>query len=264
MEKQDLVSIIMPTYNSSLFIEKTLEAIVAQTYLNWELLITDDCSIDDTVFIIRKYANKDLRIKLFVLSENSGPAIARNESIKQAQGKYIAFCDSDDLWGETKLKQQIDFMKINNYSFTHTDLLYCSYDGQIRGYRKCTRHVSYNDLLIRSEKVCSSVIYDAESLGKFYMPLIRKRQDWALWLQIIKKSKLAHCLHEPLLVYRMTPNSVSSKKIDLVKYNWQVYREIEGFSLFKSFFLFSFCYMPFYLLQKMKKYLFMRRKHIRC
>ena len=117
---KELVSIILPAFNSSRFIDSTIESVRNQTYKYWELLITDDGSTDNTVKIINKHQKKDSRIKLFILKVNSGAGVARNNSIKMANGKYIAFCDSDDLWLPHKLKKQIDFMKINNLFFTYS------------------------------------------------------------------------------------------------------------------------------------------------
>ena len=119
----NLVSIITPIYNSEKYITETIESIQAQTYTNWELLITDDCSTDQSIDIIKSHQKNDNRIRLFLLDKNQGAGVARNNSIKEANGRYIAFCDSDDLWKQDKLAKQIKFMKENQVSFT-----YCSYD----------------------------------------------------------------------------------------------------------------------------------------
>lgn len=253
MGQKEQVSIIMPTYNSGVYLEATLLSIISQTYRNWELLITDDCSSDNTVAIIERYMLEDDRIKLYILKANSGPAVARNLSIDKAKGRYIAFCDSDDIWLESKLEEQICFMNSNSYSFTYTNLQYCNFQGEIRGHRNCPKRITYRKLLISCGMVCSSVVYDASILGKFYMPLIRKRQDWALWLQIIRRAEKAYCLNRYLLIYRMVPNSVSSKKLQLIKYNWAVYRDVEHLSVCTSLCLFVFAYTPFYFYSKVKK-----------
>ena len=253
MGQKEQVSIIMPTYNSGVYLEATLLSIISQTYRNWELLITDDCSSDNTVSIIERYMLEDDRIKLYRLKANSGPAVARNLSIDKAKGRYIAFCDSDDIWLESKLEEQICFMNSNSYSFTYTNLQYCNFQGEIRGHRNCPKRITYRKLLISCGMVCSSVVYDASILGKFYMPLIRKRQDWALWLQIIRRAEKAYCLNRYLLIYRMVPNSVSSKKLQLIKYNWAVYRDVEHLSVCTSLCLFVFAYTPFYFYSKVKK-----------
>ena len=112
----ELVSIITPSYNSAAYIAEMIESILAQTYTNWELLITDDCSTDDSVKIIESYATKDSRIKLFRLASNSGAGIARNKSIEEARGRYIAFCDSDDLWKPQKLEKQVNSCKKTDMS----------------------------------------------------------------------------------------------------------------------------------------------------
>ena len=115
----DLVSIIMPAYNAEKYIEEAIESVLKQTYRNWELIIVNDCSIDATEQIVKKYQEKDERIKFHSLTENHGVANARNTALQNAVGRYIAFLDSDDMWLPEKLEKQIGFMKINNYVFTY-------------------------------------------------------------------------------------------------------------------------------------------------
>lgn len=247
-----LVSIIMPTYNSSNYLEETITNIRNQDYSNWELLITDDKSTDNTVSIIKANQKEDSRIKLIELSVNSGAATARNTSLKKSKGEFIAFCDSDDLWKSTKLSEQISFMKSNSYDFTYTDIEYCNDVSEIIGFRNCPNNVDYNDLLLNCSIVCSTIIINRAKIGLILMPNLRKRQDWALWLKVIKKTNKAYRYPKQLTIYRETSNSISANKLSLIKYNWAVYRECEGMSLVKSLYYFI-RYLLIYLKVKVKK-----------
>lgn len=236
-ENRGLVSIIMPSYNSEDYIKDSIDSVMNQTYKNWELLIVDDSSTDQTVSIIRNHIKNDARIKLEVLRQNSGAAIARNQAVEKAKGKYLAFLDSDDLWDEKKLSKQINFMEENNYLFTSTSFNEMNDDNQVlnnitHSYEK----LDYNGVL----KHCpgnSTVMYNAEELGKFYSPDIRKRNDFAMWLQVIKEAKYLYGLSDVLSVYRVREGSLSKNKTDLVKYQWEVYRDIEKLSFMKSLYL---------------------------
>lgn len=234
---EDLVSIIMPTYNCAKYIGEAINSVLSQTYKNWELIIVDDCSIDNTEEVVKKYLEKDNRIKYFKLSVNSGPAVARNVALEKASGKYIAFLDSDDLWMEEKLEKQISFMKQNNYNFTFTSYIQINENGEENGVIiKAKKKVDYNGVLLSCPIGNSTVIYNAEKLGKFEIPNIRKRNDYALWLQILKKEKYAYGLNEILAKYRIRKNSVSRNKLDLIKYHWYLYRKIEKLSILRSTF----------------------------
>ncbi|SUY45685.1 teichuronic acid biosynthesis glycosyl transferase [Clostridium putrefaciens] len=234
---EELVSIIMPAYNCYEFINIALNSVIAQTYENWEIIIVDDCSTDNTAEIVKDYISKDLRIKYYKLDVNSGAAVARNKAVDLAQGKYIAFLDSDDVWFPEKLSKQIKFMKQNGYNFTCTS------------YTKIDDHGKYLNRIIKTKvksdydgvlKTCpgnSTVVYDAEKLGKFKIPNIKKRNDYVMWLQIIKAEHYLYGLEEPLGSHRITPGAISSNKSSLVSYHWKVYREIEKLSMVKSSYL---------------------------
>lgn len=247
----DLISIIVSSYNSADFLEETIKSILTQTYSHWELLITDDASTDGTVALIKRYQRLDSRIKLFCLSENSGTAVARNHSIKMAQGRFIAFCDSDDCWAPTKLEEQYTFMQEKNCVFCYTDY-YEFNDSGLQRYVSFPARINYYYLLCDCVG-CLTVMYDAEKIGKFYMPLIRKRQDWGLWLMMIRHTKTALGICKPLAYYRVRKNSLSSRKIYLIKYNVEVYHHILGFSLFKSYLIFFTCFLPTYALKIFRK-----------
>ena len=230
-----LVSIIMPTYNCAKFIGKTIESVIAQTYENWELIIVDDCSKDNTEEVVSKY--KDNRIKYHRLENNSGAAVARTEAMKKARGSYMSFLDSDDLWKKDKLEKQLEFMNKNNYNFTCTEYEQIDEEGnKLNKVIKVKKRADYNRILLDCPVGNSTVMYNVEKLGKFEVPNIRKRNDDALWLQILKEEKYIYGMPDILMEYRIRSNSISSNKLSLVKYHWQLYREIEHLSVFRSVF----------------------------
>ena len=240
-----LVSIITPTYNSLQFIADTIQSILNQTYTNWELLITDDCSTDGTWELLQKYQNQDDRIKIFRLEKNSGSGVARNNSIKNAQGRFIAFCDSDDQWLPDKLSKQIFFMKKKDCALSYSSYKVIDEFGNNQGQVLSKEKVDYKIMLRNNYIGCLTAMYDTQKVGKLYMPEIRKRQDWALWLKILKMTDTAYGIRETLAIYRKHNNSVSTNKIKLIKYNYEIYRNIENFSLIKSLakiFVFFFYY----------------------
>lgn len=245
-----LVSIITPSFNCSRFISKTIESIQAQTYSNWELIITDDCSTDESINVIQSFIERDNRIKLFRLKENSGAGVARNNSIKAATGRYIAFCDSDDCWFPEKLEKQLSFMNKENCSMSYTSYMTCTEDGLTNGIVVCRNRETFGSTL-RDDKIgCLTLIYDTEKVGKVFMPILRKRQDWALKLLLLKKCSEAFGLKEPLAYYRICQNSISRNKFDLIKYNIAVYRNICGWNAIKSYLYFSFIFLPSYTFKR--------------
>lgn len=247
--EKGLVSIITPTYNSVLFIDNAITSIQRQNYTSWELLITDDCSTDGTWEILQRYQKEDKRIKIFQLEKNSGPGVTRNNSIEHASGRFIAFCDSDDQWKPEKLKRQIKFMLDNDLA-----LSYSSYDviddkGNLIGEVTAPKKVTYHTMLRNNYIGCLTAIYDTQKVGKVFMPDLRKRQDWALWLEILKKVPFALGMQENLAIYRDRSKSISANKLNLIRYNWNVYRKIEKFSIIFSFFL-LIQFLFFYFLKK--------------
>lgn len=229
------VSIVTPLYNAEKFIESTIKSVIAQSYQSWEMIVVDDCSKDNGPKIVEKYAKTDERIKLIRLSQNGGGAVARNRAIEEAEGRYIAFLDSDDLWHPEKLIKQIKFMEENNYDFTYT--WYEKMDEEGKRLNEVVRSkdkVNYRELLKSNQIGCLAAMYNQEKLGKIYMPLIRKRQDYALWLQVLKKTKSGYCLKENLAQYRIVSGSISSNKVNLIKFNWKLFRDVEEMGVFKS------------------------------
>lgn len=229
------VSIIMPTYNSEKFVIKTIESVLNQTFTQFELIIIDDFSTDNTESVVRNLI--DPRLRYFKLESNSGAAVARNYGIKVAKGNYLAFIDSDDIWFEEKLEKQLKFMELNNIDFSCT--YYNKIDEDDFNLNKVVRNKSIIDYdsLLKNNCGNSTVMYNSGKIGKFYIPDIKKRNDYTMWLQVIKKTTYLYTLPEVLSSHRIRLNSLSSNKIDLIKYHWKVYRSIEKLSLRKSVFL---------------------------
>lgn len=251
MKNYGLVSIIIPSYNCGKYIGQTIESIMSQTYKNWELLIADDCSTDNSCTIINSYAANDSRIKLIKLDTNSGAGVARNICIKEAKGRFIAFCDSDDRWFPEKLEKQLEFMDIKDAPLSHTSYMTCDESGKIKGIIVCRKKESLKSMCKDDKMGFLTVIYDTEKVGKVYLPLMRKRQDWALKLKILKLCNVAYGMKEPLAYYRVRQDSISSNKRSLIKYNIAVYREILGWSVLRSKLYFYFVFLPHHLIKKM-------------
>lgn len=249
----ELVSIIMPSYNSAKYISEAIESVIAQTYTNWELLITDDCSTDNSRDIIKQYTEVDNRVKLFCLKENSGAGVARNNSIKEAKGRFIAFLDSDDRWKPNKLEVQIGFMLENGYELTYSSYDVCNQSGNIVSKVTCLNRLSYTTLIRDNGIGCLTAIYDTKNIGKVYMPTIRKRQDWGLWLSVIKKTKYAYGIRDEYLAIYRDSNGLSSNKMKLLRANFKLYNEVEKFDKLSSFILLVFYFLPYYFYKKIKQ-----------
>ena len=232
-----LVSVIMPMHNSSCFLREAIESVQAQTYTNWEMIIVDDCSSDNTPQIVSTLAQQDKRIKCYRLAQNSGAAVARTTAMQQAQGQYMAFLDSDDLWYPQKLEKQLAFMQATGHAFTCTAYEQIDEAGNpLKRVVKSIAKTSYNRLLLDCPVGNSTVMYSVEKMGKFVVPNIRKRNDDALWLAMLKKEAYIWGIAEVLMQYRIRPNSISSNKLQVVQYHWKLYREIEHLSVPRSLF----------------------------
>ncbi|CAM4334080.1 glycosyltransferase family 2 protein [Bacillus albus] len=239
-----LISIIIPTYNAERFILNTINSIKEQTYENWEIIVIDDCSSDNTLQIVKGQQAIDKRIRIIKLKNNSGAAIARNTGINSAKGKYVAFLDSDDLWLPEKLEKQFAFMQENDIAFSFTSYQIINQDGTSTDkFVHVPEKIHYNGLLKNTIIGCLTVMIDIEKLGKIQMPNIRTRQDTATWLKILKQGHYAYGLDEVLSKYRKVENSISSKKFKMAKMNWKLYREIEGLSILRS----AWCFVNYAL-----------------
>ena len=193
----ELVSIIMPSYNTAKFISETIDSVLTQTYTNWELIIVDDCSTDNTDEVVKSFLSDD-RIKYIKNEKNSGAAFSRNRALREAKGKWIAFLDSDDLWLPEKLEKQISFMKKNDYHFSYTNYIEIDENSEANGRRvtgpkKISRHGMYNYCWMG----CLTVMYNAETVGLIQIADIKKNNDYAMWLKACKKAD-CYLLDEPL------------------------------------------------------------------
>lgn len=237
----ELVSVITPTYNSALTIDATIESVIAQSYPQWQMIIVDDASTDETVNIIKKWQAQDDRISLIQLEYNSGAAIARNMAIQIAMGRYIAFLDSDDYWEAEKLDKQIHFMNSKNAGLSYTAYKKINDIGEHIGCVGVPKTVSYKDLLKSNVIGCLTTMYDTSKIGKIYMPEIRTRQDYGLWLNILKhKTTVAYGLNEVLATYLVRSDSISSNKKEAALNTFKLYRDIEKLGNVKS--VYYFCH----------------------
>lgn len=240
---EKLVSIITPTYNCAKFIARTIDSVQAQTYTNWEMIIVDDRSRDNTKEIVETYIKNDPRIQYHLLDTNSGAAVARTTAMSLAKGSYMAFLDSDDIWMPDKLERQIKWMNDNGHAFSCTAYEQIDEDDNLLNRTiKTIKKTDYNRLLLDCPVGNSTVVYDVEKMGKFEVPNIRKRNDDALWLQMLKKEKYIWGMPDVLMKYRIRQNSLSSNKLKVIKYHWILYREIEHLSVIRSaFHIFWWC-----------------------
>lgn len=235
------VSVIMPTFNSEHYISDTIESVRNQTHTDWELWVIDDCSKDDTVATVTEIAKNDPRIKIIQLESNGGAAVARSAGIKKSTGRYIAFLDSDDKWDIHKLEKQIGFMEAHNVAFSHTGYrrIQAGTGASLSEYIP-SRRLTYKDMLYSNHVGCLTAMFDTEKVGRITMPDIRKRQDYAMWLKILRQVESVHGLQEVLASYTVRDDSISSNKVSLLRYNYSVFRDCEGFSRTASlFYLFA-------------------------
>jgi glycosyltransferase involved in cell wall biosynthesis len=235
MTIKPVVSIITPTFNSERFISETIDSIIQQSYKDWELLVIDDGSDDNSIKIIKEFESKENRVHLIRFKKNYGPAYARNLGIQLAKGRYIAFLDSDDVWHPDKLEIQIKFMLENNLPFSFTSYRKIDDMGKIFGKRiKAPEMLNYNDLLKSCTIGCLTVVYDQRLIGKQFMPDYPKTQDYALWLKIMKTGVKARGIDQELAYYRIRQSSISRNKIIKAFYQWKIYREQENLNFFES------------------------------
>lgn len=240
----------MPAYNAQRFIGESIESVLSQTYTNWELIIINDASNDCTKDICLGYSKLDCRIKLLNLELNGGITNARNIGINFAQGRFIAFLDSDDIWKSEKLETQLTFMQLNNiyFSFTGYDLI----DSNSKPLNKTinvTNKVSFFELLKYNPIGCLTVVIDLKKIKKFQMPEI-KHEDYATWLTLLNENNIeAYGVNRSLAFYRKTNNSVSSNKLKTLRWTYNIYRNHLGYNLFKSI-----IYLIRFILNTLKKY----------
>lgn len=222
VSSKGLVSVIMPAYNTGQYISASIRSVISQSYNNWELIIVDDCSTDDTCEKISGF--QDQRIKYYRNSTHSGAALSRNYALRKAKGKWVAFLDSDDLWVPEKLERQLNFMIENNYAFTFTDYRVC-WHGKWESY-------IHTGPLIITKKILyeygyfftSTVIYDRRKIGLIQIQNLKRRNDYAMWFHVVDKF-LCYRMPECLSFYIKHEGSVSSvSKWELTKWYYKMYR----------------------------------------
>ena len=238
----DLVSIITPSYNSARFIGESVNSVLEQTYTNWELLIVDDASKDNSRELINNFTEKDNRISSFFLDKNLGVAAARNIAIEKSKGRYIAFLDSDDIWKKEKLSEQITFMKAHDIGFSFSSYQPISEDGsQIFRRIKVPKKINYNAFLKNTIIGCLTVVLDKNKITELKMPNLRTSQDMALWLLIMRNGHQAYGIQKSLAYYRVVKTSNTSNKLKVIQGVWKIYRDQERLGYLRS----SWCFLNY-------------------
>ena len=238
---EDLVSIITPCYNSSEFIQETIQSVQNQTYTKWQLLIIDDCSADNSTELIEKLAESDSRITLIKNTVNLGAAETRNKGLDAAEGRFIAFLDSDDLWAPEKLEKQLLFMKTNKYPIVFTAYNLVDEHGvSMNQIIQTVKVLDYSSYLKNTIIGMSTSLIDRELAGSdFRFHNIRTRQDTFLWISLLRTGLKAYGMSEILASYRVRRDSISANKWKAAKQTWFVYYHLEKLGLLKSLYYFS-------------------------
>lgn len=232
------VSIIMPSFNSGKFIEKSIDSVLNQSYSDWELIIIDDCSFDNSLKIIEEYKDKDNRIRLIKNEVNSGVANARNLGISFAKGFYLAFLDSDDIWDSKKLEMQVNFMELNKASISFTQYFRIDeHENRLREVSNIPEIVNYHDLLKGNSIAMSTSMIKSEIIGDNFFEKIG-HEDYYFWLKILRVGNIAHGLKKNLAFYRVHQSSLSSNKLKAVKYTWYIYKSKLGLNLLQTIYYF--------------------------
>ncbi|MDT0675356.1 glycosyltransferase family 2 protein [Autumnicola musiva] len=234
MKHSVLVSVIMPAYNAAEFITEAIASVQEQTYTKWELFVIDDNSKDFTLSQIENLARADCRIRIIKNKENRGAGYSRNRGIKAAEGDFISFLDADDLWKPDKLEKQLNFMINNNVSVCFSSYKRIYENGQKKEIVEALPYLTFQKLLKANYIGNLTGVYNVSKIGKIYTPEIRKRQDWALWLEAVRRAGIAKGIQEPLALYRIRRNSISGNKLEMLAYNFNIYHKVLDFGLWKS------------------------------
>lgn len=248
------VSIIMPYYNAAKYIFETVESIINQTYPNWELIIVDDCSpAAETTELLGKIEAMDSRISVLKALVNGGAGAARNIGIKDAKGRYLAFCDSDDWWYPTKLEEQVKFMEDNNYSFTCT--WYEDANEKLEPYytMKQAPKQSYRSMLFGCNIGTPGVMIDTKALGKKQMPNLRRAEDWGLWMIYLKDTDYLYTYPKVMWKYRHVLGSETSNKWKQMQAVVLMYQQVLGFSAVKAYLVSFMIFLPNNIWKKLQK-----------
>ena len=235
---EGLVSIVVPVYNAGKYIEKTIQMVQEQTYTNWELILVDDCSKDDSVDKIEPFLSE--KIRLIKKEQNAGAAEARNTGLEQMRGRYLAFLDADDVWKKEKLEKELAFMKEKNAAFCIT--AYEFGDEKAKGTGKIVQvpeTLTFKQALSRTIIFTTTVLLDTEKIDKnlLRMPNVAS-EDTATWWQILKAGHAAYGLNENLAIYRRPGKSLSSNKLVAIKRIWSLYRKQAGLNVIQSAYYF--------------------------
>ncbi|GLI56779.1 glycosyl transferase [Propionigenium maris DSM 9537] len=238
---EPLVSIIMPCYNVKKFLEEAIVSVLEQTYKNYELIVIDNGSTDGSLDIIHRYEIEHEKIKIFKADKNRGVVGARNIGIRAAQGKYIAFLDSDDVWHSDKLSRQIGFMEENAINLSCTNYNIISEEGDdILDFILRVKEIDHKENLKYNHLGCSTVVYNQETLGKqYFFKKAKYKEDYGLWQKILKNGEKAHVCEKPLVKYRLRENSISADKVKMAREQWRFYKRVEGFGNVKTGYYFS-------------------------
>lgn len=251
---KELVSIIMPLFNGELHVKESINSVLNQEYINWELIIIDDCSTDRSREVVKEYTRNCSKIKLLQTNINQGPAYARNMGIQEAKGDYISFLDSDDVWFPNKLKAQIDFIKKTN-----AELIFSNYEKISHAGKKANRviylpnKVTYKDILKSNFVPCLTALYNVKKLGKHFQntdKFLISYEDYLMWVSILKNGIIAYNTNQTLAYYRLSEKSISRNKFKMLTIRWHLYRNIEKLSIYQSIY-----FMINYLILGLKKYL---------
>ena len=233
-----LVTVVIPVYNSEKYISKTIYSVINQSYQDIEIIVVDDCSTDGSLEIVKQLKSEYPIIRVIAFEENLGVAHARNKGIDVAKGQFIAFIDADDLWKPDKLEKQVSFMLENKYDFTFTSYEYISEEGVYKNkIVKVPERINYNQLLKNHIIGCSTVVINIDRIGKFQMPLLRKGQDTATWLKLLKTMDFAYGIDIPLMAYRIRTDSLSNNKFKAIHRTWILFRRSENKAFFTSLYL---------------------------
>ena len=235
--ENEIVSVIIPVYNAEKYLCKTIDSVLRQTYALIEIVITDDCSTDGSERIVNEYLKKHSNITYTRLAHNSGAAAARNQALQQAKGRYVAFLDSDDLWLPQKIEKQLHLIRTEHAAICFTAVqVIDENDCILKDKRNVLKRVDYNFLLRNTMIATSSVVVDRRQTGPFEMPPIKRGQDYATWLQLLRNGVVAFGINESLVKYRKSSNSLSSRKFDGIRQVWTIQTQYEKISPIKAAF----------------------------
>jgi len=236
---EPLVSVIVPNYNSVDFIAEAISSVLEQIFEDWDMIVVDDSSTDNSIELIEKFVRDDKRIRLIRLEKNSGSAVARNTAIEAAQGRYIAFLDSDDVWMPNKLERQVSVLQTSDAAVCFTSYFKMLEDGTRTDRLVRAKQIVTYQMELKSNHIgLSTAIYDTKKCGKFFMLDSRKHEDYSLWLKILGSGHKVIGLQEPLVYYRVRANSLSSNKLKAAYYHWKVLRSTARPNFFYALFLF--------------------------